>query len=375
MARMGTRSGVRREIVFVIGTRAQLVKVAPVLLEAIDQSLDHCVWFTGQHRESINDLIEDFNLTSKFLMPRKYREHSSIISLLFWLPSTLWQCTAFLLSRTGTVGKKPMVVVHGDTLSTLLGALAARLAGSPVTHLESGLSSRKAFDPFPEELIRRLVFRLTNLAICPNDDAAARMRDYRCKVVHSGENTLLDSVRFAVERSIDSERLPVVYFVASLHRFSNIYSPRRLEHLVAQLIELSEVAPVFFVLHPATERKLTRTGLREKLCAAPGIRLIPRIPYTKFLSLISGAEMVVSDGGSNQEELSYLGIPTVLMRQRSERPDGIGANIIFESTLAGGLADYVSSGKSARTRTPTSLDSSIRPSITAIEAISNFDAS
>ena len=165
-----------RPCVFVIGTRAQLVKVAPVLRVAMKRNLPHVVWFTGQHRESIDDLIADFALQSCFVMPGDHRERSSVRRLLGWMPRMLLGCRRFIEQQRRETGEAPLVVVHGDTLSTFLGAVAARLAKARVVHLESGLSSGSIGDPFPEELLRRLTFRLAHFALCPNGQAVERMQ-------------------------------------------------------------------------------------------------------------------------------------------------------------------------------------------------------
>lgn len=365
-----------RRSVFVIGTRAQLVKVAPVLRAAVAHGLPHVVWFTGQHRESIDDLIADFGLRSTFVMPGGHRERSSVRTLLGWMPKMFMDCRRFIGRQRRESGTAPLVIVHGDTLSTFLGAVAARLAKAKVVHLESGLSSGALLDPFPEELLRRLTFRCARHALCPNGEAAARMRRFPgCTVVDTGENTLLDSVRFALETRAGRDADPATWhYVASIHRFQNIYRPARLAAIVADLSALSRSAPVLFVLHPATERRLAETGLRSVLEQAPAVRLVPRMPYTEFLSLLADARGVVSDGGSNQEELSYLGVPTVLYRDRTERPDGVGRNIVFEKDLPVPLAEFAATGGLDRLRTPSVLHSDVFPSDHSVRAIADWAA-
>lgn len=348
------------------------MKVAPVLTAVSNLRLPHVVWFTGQHRESVDDLIADFGLDSTFVMPRDHQERSSVPALLGWLPRTFMQCRRFIrhqrLDRLD-----PLVVVHGDTLSTLVGAAAARLTKAKVVHLESGLSSGSAFDPFPEELLRRLTFRLTDYALCPNGQATERMqRLRRCVVVDTGENTLLDSVRFALEKEHGNANAVAGYYVASIHRFQNLLRHARLADIVKNLVELSRVGPVHFVMHPATERKLRETGLKRVLEEAPAVRLVPRMPYTAFLALLAGARGVVSDGGSNQEELSYLGVPTVLYRKRTERPDGIGRNVVFERDLPMPLAAFAEGGGLEGLRTASALHANVFPSTHSARALAEW---
>ncbi len=360
-----------RPCVFILGTRAQLVKIAPVLQIASRSRLNHQIWFTGQHRESIDDLLRDFDLGSCVEIGRKHKERSSIAQLAIWLPSTFVSCYRFVRSQKKQGGGAPLVIVHGDTLSTFIGALAGRLAGADIVHLESGLSSGRLFNPFPEELLRRLTFRLTRYALCPNDDACARMRRFRnCEVIDTGENTLLDCVRFALrDASVPNGSQDGDYFVTSSHRFDNIYSKARIERIVDEMIEIARFGAVKFVLHPPTVRRLRRYKLWDRLAGAPNVQLIPRMPYTDFLALINGARGVFSDGGSNQEELSYLGVPTLLYRDCSERPDGLGENIMLRSSITQSLTSYISSGKFDSLRRATKIEADVQPSEISMAAI------
>lgn len=363
-----------RQCIFVIGTRAQLVKIAPVLTLAATSGLDHVVWFTGQHNESIDDLKVDFEIQSPFVYPDKQKEHASVLGLLAWLPGTFFRCRKFIAGAAGSTGAGPLVVVHGDTLSTFVGAAAGRAAGGRIVHLESGLSSEKLFDPFPEEILRRLTFRLTHFALCPNDAAFQRMRGIRGVDARStGENTLLDCVRFALEKPGDGASTEG-HFVASIHRFGNIFRKEALESIVDELIELATVAKLYFVLHPSTERRLRTYGLYRKLEDATGVLLTPRMPYTKFLALLGSARAVFSDGGSNQEELSYLGVPTVLFRERSERPDGIGENIVFRHQIESSLLDFAERGGFDALKRPSRLDDAVYPSRVTVDALLEWAA-
>ena len=352
-----------RQCIFVLGTRAQLVKVAPVLRLAHESGLRHTVWFTGQHHESIDDLINDFELQSQFILPDSHSERSSIGKLLVWFPRTFLRCYDYVRSVKLWTGKRPLVIVHGDTLSTWLGAVAGDWGGGDIVHLESGLSSGKWNDPFPEELLRRLTFRRTRFALCPNAEAADRMSRYRgCVAIDTAENTLLDCVRFALR----NVRPPVFgaagYFVASIHRFRNIYRRDELARIVDEVRAAATHGDVWFILHPATELRLKKYGLYEVLVDSSGVKVRPRLSYTDFLALLSGARGVFSDGGSNQEELSYLGVPTVLYRERSERPDGLGHNVIMRGQIDKSLDEFIGDGSLDCLRRESRVDSPAEPS-------------
>jgi UDP-N-acetylglucosamine 2-epimerase (non-hydrolysing) len=360
-----------RPCIFVIGTRAQLVKMAPVLRLSVDEQLPHTVWLAGQHSQAIDELFVDLRLRSPIAAFSFRRENSSILKLASWMPRATLACAKYVRLESKRSGKTPLVIVHGDTASTLVGALAGTVAGGEVVHLESGLSSGALLDPFPEEIVRRLTFMLTRLALCPNADACDRMRKYaRCRVVNTEENTLLDCVRYALAGSRNDPLLVAEsYFVASIHRFQNIYQRSNLRKIVDELVAVSKVGKVYFVLHPPTRLRLKKLGLWRELQAARGISLLERAPFSQFLRLLAGARGVFSDGGSNQEELSYLGVPTVLFRNRSERPDGLRANVILRSDIRSSLTEFISSGELDSLRSPSKIDVDSEPSRIAVEAL------
>jgi len=361
-----------RHCIFVLGTRAQLVKVAPVLRLAKERGLRHTVWFTGQHHESIDDLIDNFGLGSEFVLPEDRKERSSIGKLLGWMPRTLYDCRRYVHDVKTHWGQSPLVIVHGDTLSTWLAAVAGHWGGGAIVHLESGLSSGKWNDPFPEEMLRRLTFRKARYALCPNDDAAHRMEKYSgCIVVNTKENTLLDCLRFAAQNGSAAKEVSD-FFVASIHRFQNLYKKNRLVNIVEEMLEAAKFGDVHFILHPPTEIRLKKYNLYDALAKAPGVHVRPRMPYTEFLALISRARGVFSDGGSNQEELSYLGVPTLLFRERSERPDGLGENIRLRPEVNESMTAFIESGGFDAMRKLSRINDEANPSRMTVDALARW---
>ena len=361
-----------RQSVFVLGTRAQLVKVAPVLKLAKERGLRHTVWFTAQQDESIDDLIDDFGLGSRFVLPENPGKRPVIGRLLVWIPKTFYDIYHYIHGVKTWTGKSPLVVVHGDTLSTRIAAVAGHWGGGAVVHLESGLGSGRWNDPFPEEMLRRLTFREARYALCPSDDAAHRMEKYPgCIVVNTQENTLLDRVRLATRSGspVAQER---DYFVASIHRLRNIDKRDTLAQIVDEMLAATKFGDVHFILHPPTGIRLREYNLYDTLAQGPGVHVRTRMPYTDFLTLISGARGVFSDGGLNQEELSYLGVPTLLFRERSECPDGLGANIRLRSDVEGSVTDFIESGGFDALRTRSRINDDVQPSQMTVDALAKW---
>ena len=333
-----------RTAVFIVGTRAQLIKVAPIVVECESHHLPVMLLMTGQHHETMQDILDEFGVVSPILSAVPATEHATVSSLLRWLPSA-YRGVKRQLRNLQLDSVQLDVLVHGDTLSTLIGAFAGRRCGARVIHVESGLTSGRLFDPFPEEAVRRLVFRLADVALCPDEAAVRRMRNYHeMDVIDTMGNTILDAIRLAGVNGAQTSQPVVPNLVVSLHRFQNIFFRARLSYLVTLLERLAKTHAIHFILHPATRKRLKKTKLWRQLEENPRIHLRPRMAYGEFLRLAAGATCVLTDGGSNQEELAAIGVPTIIMRARSERPDGLGKNIILEADAKPDVATFLESG-------------------------------
>lgn len=295
------------------------------------RGLKYRLIFTGQHLETMQALLDDFQIRTAPTWIKRGKEIDSLARMAIWFPMTLARLIIsgrkFLKAPDGRPG---FVVIHGDTISTLLAALAFRLRRCRIGHVESGLRSFSIRDPFPEELTRVLVFRLIDIAFCPGEWAVENMQDYRVLTVDTEANTLLDATRFAIgsgSEPTSSDERPRC--VASIHRHENLHSKRRLNWIIDLIQDIARSHDVDFVLHPSTRTRLQRTGGYDRLQDSPSVSLRDRMGYIQFIRLLSRSDFVLTDGGSNQEELSYLGVPTLIARERSERKEGLGANAAF----------------------------------------------
>lgn len=293
----------------------------------------------------MQDLLDEFGIQTPQISLVKPQERSTIFSLLTWLPQA-YLSTVKKLKNIKTINSDIDVLVHGDTLSTVLGALAGRKVGARVVHLESGLTSGKILDPFPEEISRRIVFRLCHVAMCPNNETYQHIvKNYKkCAAINTHGNTIIDAIRISgVNRQNTNASHP--YVVVSIHRFQNIYEQKRFQYLINLLTEISQSHTVKFVLHPATRKRLHRYKLYEKLEQTQGIELLPRLGYSAFLKLAAESVCVLTDGGSNQEELAAIGVPTIVLRDATERSDGLGKNALMENEVPITVLNYITQKK------------------------------
>ena len=313
----------------VLGTKAQLVKMAPIMVRLAQRGHPYRFIHTGQHRATMDEMLREFGLRPPDVVLHRGRDIVSLPQMALWAAAILRKC---LVARRQVFGSEArgIVLVHGDTLSTLLGALMGRVAGLRVGHVESGLRSFHLLHPFPEEITRLLTFRLSHVLYCPGPWALQNLARLRREKIDTHGNTLCDTLSLALAASRRRDHLPSEAFaLVSLHRYENIFRRERFEQLLEILEELAAAQRLLFILHPPTESQLRRLSLYRRLEENPRIELRPRHTYFDFVSLLEAAEFVVTDGGSVQEESSYLGVPCLLLRKVTERREGLGENVVL----------------------------------------------
>lgn len=308
-----------------IGTRAQLIKMSPVMREFERRGWHFQLIMTGQHQETMDDLLTEFQIKTSPIMLHEKSEITRVGQMSWWF------FRSFLVAiKNPGLFKRPqaknILLIHGDTASTLLGSLVARWLGVSIGHIEAGLRSGNLLHPFPEEIIRRLVSKLADIGFCAGTWASQNLKSHRLKIIDTHQNTLIEAVQFALNKA-QGNSMPHPYGVVSIHRYENIFFKHRFQHII-KLIEIAALdTPLVFVLHPTTRKQLEKYDLLNKLIENKNITLSERYGYVDFLNLLSHSKFVITDGGSNQEELSYLGIPTLLMRQATERQEGLNTTV------------------------------------------------
>lgn len=311
-----------------VGTKAQFIKMAPVMLELERRNIDYNFIDAGQHAALTSEIVRDFDLRAPDVQLRNSRSDiNTIREAIRWTSSSLlrllWEPTR--IRKDVFRSESGICLVHGDTLTTLLSLLYAKRCRLKVAHVEAGLRSFNLLNPFPEEIVRLITMRYSDMLFAPSEWAASNLRQmgYSHKMVGISGNTILDTVHFALNKSRSPHRPDGPYVVATSHRVETIFSKSRLAFLVELLLDLARDWRILLVLHEPTQRQLQRFGFFEKLRQDPAISLLPLQPYSQFIDLLSHADFVVSDGGSIQEECNALGMPCLILRTHTERRDGI----------------------------------------------------
>jgi UDP-N-acetylglucosamine 2-epimerase (non-hydrolysing) len=308
-------------VLYVIGTRPNFVKTAPVIAAMRERHPDghHVVVHTGQHydRAMSEVFFEELGVAA----PDHMLEVGS--------GSHAVQ-TARTMERLEPVmvAEEPdLLIVPGDVNSTLAAALVAAKMGIPVAHVESGLRS---FDmSMPEEVNRIVADRFAAYLFMHSEEAADNLRAEGIPAdrYHMVGNTMIDTLvaledRFRAVGSAEALGLtPGQYTLVTLHRPALVDGPL-LGETVAQLAALSEQMPVVFPVHPRTRKMMEAAGGGAE---APGLHLSEPLGYLDFLSLLADSAAVLTDSGGIQEETTYLGIPCFTLRDNTERPVTINA--------------------------------------------------
>lgn len=313
-----------------IGTKAQLIKMAPIMVELQDRGIPYNFIFSGQHKATVSNIRREFGIKDPDVTLYRGKDITSVMQMLIWGLRIVFK--AIKNRKTIWQGdSRGIVLNHGDTFTTLLGSVLAKLCGHRSAHVESGLRSFKLFHPFPEEAIRVLTFRLSDIYYAPGEWATSNLEKCKGLKINTKHNTLLDSLRISdnnVKEAI--VEIPNYEFaLVSIHRFENIFSRKQLKKIVELIVIASQKMPLLFILHKPTEQKLAQFGLMSTLESAPNIELRPRYSYFQFVKLTRKATFVITDGGSNQEECHYMGKPCLIMRAATERREGLGENAVI----------------------------------------------
>ncbi|MDD5542167.1 MAG: UDP-N-acetylglucosamine 2-epimerase (non-hydrolyzing) [Acidobacteriia bacterium] len=306
-------------IVNVVGTRPNLVKIAPLMAEMrkfpeIDAVLVH----TGQHY--------DENMSRVFFRDLGIPEPHHNLEI--GSGSGTWQTARVMLVLESLLRelKPDLVVVVGDVNSTLAGALVSSRLRVPLAHVEAGLRS---FDrTMPEEINRILTDAIADYLFTTEKSANDNLRREGiadAKVFFVG-NVMVDTLLLHQDRARKLDmaarfKLPdKSYAVLTLHRPSNVDRPEVMEGFCEIMERVQEQLPLIFPVHPRTRARLTEHGLLPRLQGMKKLKLVEPLGYLEFLGLMAQAQLLLTDSGGIQEEATILGVPCVTLRENTERP-------------------------------------------------------
>ena len=283
----------------VCGTRPEILKIAPIIRELKKKNIDYKVYFTSQHfsYEMGKGFFDELNINPI----KTYKKPFNTVNVIEWIKTNL---------KRDNIN---CVIVHGDTLSTLTGTLAAVSENIPIAHIEAGLRSFDYKEPFPEEYIRTMVDSVSTYLFCPTKDSAKNLPTKNKKIYITG-NTIIDLLKSKKIKKHTEKQILV-----TSHRRENW---DRIQDICSGIKTLSEKMPDYnFVFVRHANKKL---GKKITKCFKnTDIKIIPPLPYDKFIKLVAMSSFIVTDSGGMIEEASYFDIPLAIIREKTERMEAI----------------------------------------------------
>ena len=327
-----------KQIYFFIGTEAELIKVFPVIIECQGGGAVCHIIASGQNDLKKSRILQYIQLNGKILeLSREENIVKSAKGLLYWFLKTKKCAIQLIKKEFGDLHGK-YLIVHGDTVSTMMGAMIGRKLGMQVCHVEAGLRSHHLFNPFPEEIDRLITSKIARMHFAPGEEPVKNLRYAKGEVVNTQYNTILDSLTFSHDIPVMTKELDKIlgqdYFVFVMHRQENLMNVEFVRDVVGKVKQYAKKKKCVVILHKITENTFRAMGILEELKQNEQFVLLPRVDYFDFMKLLQRSQFVITDGGSNQEELHYMGKPCLIMRKTTERNEGIGENaVLFKGDL------------------------------------------
>ena len=324
---MMRRNAMKLKVMSVFGTRPEAIKMCP-LVKKLEEcgEIESVVCVTGQHRQMLDQVLEIFRIEPDYdlnLMKDRQTLTTITVSVLTELEKVLRDV------------KPDLVLVHGDTTTSSAAALAAFYQQIPVGHVEAGLRTYDIYSPFPEEMNRKIISQIAELFFAPTEKNKGNLEkeNIRDNVFVTG-NTVIDAFQYTVRENyryknevlrnltFDGKR----YILMTAHRRENLGAP--LENICRSVLRLVRSNPDVEVIYPVHLNPAVRETAFGILGNDPRIHLIDPIDVEDMHNIMSRSYLVMTDSGGLQEEGPHFGIPVVVLRTETERPEAVEAGTV-----------------------------------------------
>ena len=341
---------------FIFGTRPEAIKLAPVIKEFKDHSqiFETAVCVTAQHREMLDQVLDFFKIRPDFDLDGM-RNHQSLSAMTSWMTKELERVIDFF--------KPQLIFVQGDTTTAFCGALSGFYKNVKIAHVEAGLRSDNKFAPFPEEINRILTDRLADFHFAPTVTAQRNLiKEGISTNIWVTGNTVIDSL-FATLKMIDNkdcEKKIVDFFKDRIPDFLPLISPGKklllvtghrresfgwkFENICLAIKQIAREGANISIIYPVHLNPNVRRPVYQILSGLPNVYLIEPLEYAHLVWLMKKSYLILTDSGGIQEEAPSLGKPVLIMRDVTERPEGVEAGTaklvgtdiedIFQSTMS-----------------------------------------
>lgn len=312
------------KVMLVFGTRPEAIKMCPLVNELKSRkNIETIVCVTGQHKQMLEVVLDSFDVTPDYdLEIMKDRQ-------------TLFDVTVNILERIKSVleeVKPDIVLVHGDTTTTFVASLACFYLQIPIGHVEAGLRTHNIYSPYPEEFNRQAVGIIAKYNFAPTELAKQNLLSEGKKeeTIFVTGNTAIDALKTTVREDYKNKELDWVgnarLIMITAHRRENLGDPMR--HMFRAIRRIVEEHPDVKAIYPIHMNPVVREIAKEELGTCERIRIIEPLDVIDFHNFLSRSYLILTDSGGIQEEAPSLGKPVLVMRDTTERPEGIKAGTL-----------------------------------------------
>jgi UDP-N-acetylglucosamine 2-epimerase (non-hydrolysing) len=312
-------------VMSVFGTRPEAIKMAPLVKELERRKeVESIVCVTAQHREMLDQVLDTFDIKPDYdlnIMKQGQTLGDITTRALTGLEEVIKEC------------KPDIVLVHGDTTTTFAGALAAFYNQVAIGHVEAGLRTNDKYSPYPEEMNRQMVDCMTDMYFAPTNLSKQNLLDENIeedKIYITG-NTAIDAMATTVKKDYTHPELEWIkgderLILLTAHRRENLGDPMR--HIFKAIRKIVEEFPDVKVIYPIHLNPKVREVANEVFDGTNRVKLIEPLEVFDFHNFINKCYMIMSDSGGVQEEAPSLGKPVLVLRDTTERPEGIDAGTL-----------------------------------------------
>lgn len=312
------------KVITIFGTRPEAIKMCPLILQLKKTEQIECVvCLTGQHKEMLDQVMDIFKIRADYNLDIM-RQNQTLSSI-----------TESVLDRLDNVldtENPDLILVHGDTTTSFASALAGFYRHIPIGHIEAGLRTYNMNSPYPEEFNRQAVDLIAELYFAPTERARQNLlkEGRKAENIYVTGNTVIDALSLTVRSDYHNENLDWCsdsrLILLTAHRRENLGEP--MYHMFRAIRRVIEELPDIKVIYPVHKNPRVREIAREVLAGTDRIRLIEPLDVVDFHNFMARSYLILTDSGGIQEEAPSLGKPVLVMRDTTERPEGIEAGTL-----------------------------------------------
>lgn len=314
------------KVMTVFGTRPEAIKMAPLVLELQKQSqrFEAITTVSAQHREMLDQVLDIFHIKPDYDLNIMHARQ------------TLTDITSNVLINLDKIlkeAKPDIVLVHGDTTTTFAASVAAFYNQIPIGHVEAGLRTWEKYSPYPEEMNRQMTDAMTDLYFAPTNQSKANLlkENHKEDNIYITGNTAIDALKQTVDKEYHHDILDKVspdnkLILLTMHRRENQGEPmRRVFKVIREVVESREDVEVIYPVHLSP---VVQEAAKEILGNTERIHLISPLDVVDFHNLAARSYFIMTDSGGVQEEAPSLGKPVLVLRDTTERPEGVEAGTL-----------------------------------------------